>query len=80
MPIATINIGTQISNRLTMLCCSTCRKSATIKRAERKAVSPEVIGAAMTPKTANRPPTTPNHSFVIASTMTAALLSDMPCS
>ena len=38
-----------------------CIKSATISRAERNAVSPEVIGAAITPMIARMPPTAPNH-------------------
>ena len=72
--------GTEIIKRFVILFCSMCRKSATIKRAERKAVSPEVIGAAMTPSTASTPPTAPNQFFVIESTITAALLSPIPFS
>lgn len=41
--------------------CSIPRKSATISRAERKAVSPLVMGAAITPSTANTPPTAPSQ-------------------
>ena len=48
-------------------------KSATISRADRKAVSPEVIGAAITPSTASRPPSVPSQSRVIELTMIAAL-------
>ena len=66
--------------RRRILFCSIPRKSATIRRAERKAVSPEVIGAAITPKMASTPPIAPNHSFVIASTITEALLSSIPFS
>lgn len=65
-------------SRLEILRCSRCKKSATIRRAERNAVSPEVIGAAITPKTANTPPTVPSHSFVMLSTTTAALFSPIP--
>ena len=36
-----------------------------IKRAERKAVSPEVIGAATTPRMAKIPPNGPNHCLEI---------------
>ena len=72
--------GTEINKRFVMLFCSMCRKSATIRRAERKAVSPEVIGAAITPNTANTPPTVPSQFFVIESTITAALLSPIPFS
>ena len=71
-------MGIQIIRRLTTVFCSICRKSATIRRAERKAVSPEVIGAAITPSIANTPPTAPSHSFVILSTTTAALFSSIP--
>lgn len=39
----------------------------------RKAVSPEVIGAAITPSTASRPPSVPSQSRVIELTMIAAL-------
>ena len=53
----------QIYKRRRILFCSIPRKSATIRRAERKAVSPEVIGAAITPKMASTPPTAPSHSF-----------------
>ena len=48
-------MGIQIIRRLTTVFCSICRKSATIRRAERKAVSPEVIGAAITPRNATQP-------------------------
>ena len=40
-----------------------CKKSATINRAERKAVSPLVMGAATMPSIAKMPPSVPNHSF-----------------
>ena len=57
--------GIQISRRLEMLCCSTWKKSATIRRAERSAVSPLVIGAATIPRIARTPPKVPNQSFEI---------------
>ena len=79
-PIAAKNIGTHIYKRLRMDFCSIPRKSATISRAERKAVSPLVMGAAITPSTANTPPTAPSQFFVMASTMTAALVSSIPFS
>ena len=71
-------IGIQINKRFAILFCSKCIKSATIKRAERKAVSPLVIGAAITPNTANKPPIVPNHSLVMLSTIIEALLSSIP--
>ncbi|MPM88094.1 hypothetical protein SDC9_135195 [bioreactor metagenome] len=66
--------------RRRMLFCSIPKKSATISRAERKAVSPDVIGAAITPKTANNPPIVPSQFFVMASTITEAFVSSMPFS
>ena len=58
--------------RLRRLRCSTPIKSATISRAERKAVSPEVIAQATTPKITNPASTSPSVSRAIASTITAA--------
>lgn len=51
--------------------------SAMMSRAERKAVSPEVMGAATTPSSASTPPTTPSMPFEMVSTAHAAL---PPCS
>ena len=48
---------------------SNFRKSAAISRADRKAVSPEVRGAAITPSKANTPPTGPSHVLEIWSTI-----------
>ena len=48
-------------------------RSETINLAERKAVSPDVIGAATTPKIANMPPNVPSQLLHIAFTTTAAL-------
>ena len=45
-----------------MLFCSYFSSSAMMRRAERKAVSPLVMGAATTPSTASTPPTTPSQS------------------
>ena len=45
-----------------------------MRRAERKAVSPLVIGAAITPRMANTPPTAPSQSFVMASTIMEAFV------
>ena len=42
--------------------------SARIRRAERKAVSPEVMGQTMTPATASTPPTTPSTPVEISYT------------
>jgi len=42
-----------------------CRKSAAMSRAERRAVSPLVIGAATIPRIAKIPPKVPNHSLEI---------------
>ena len=56
----------QISKRRRILRCSTWKKSATMSRAERSAVSPLVIGAATIPNIANMPPNVPNQSFEIS--------------
>ena len=52
-----------MSSRRLMLRCSMRMKSAMISRAERKAVSPLVIGAATTPSMASMPPATPSQSL-----------------
>ena len=52
-----------MAKRLSRLRWSTCSTSAIISRAARKAVSPEVIGAATTPSSARMPPTTPSMPF-----------------
>ena len=52
--------------------CSTPMKSATISRAERKAVSPEVMAQATTPRMTNAASTGPNVLLAITSTSTAA--------
>ena len=52
-PSETTNKGAQSNKRLEMLFCSMCSISASMRRAERIAVSPEVIGAAMTPRIAS---------------------------
>ena len=52
--MATRNIGMHIYKRRRMDFCSIPKKSATMRRAERKAVSPLVIGAAITPRMANQ--------------------------
>ena len=70
----------QIYKRRRIVFCSIPRKSATISRAERKAVSPLVMGAAITPSIASMPPIVPSQSFVMASTMTAAFVSAIPFS
>ena len=57
--------GIHIIKRFATLRCSIWRKSATIKRAERKAVSPLVIGAATMPNIAKILPNVPNHSTEI---------------
>ena len=46
-------------------------KSAEMRRAERKAVSPLVMGAATTPSTASTAPTPPNQLVQSALTRTA---------
>ena len=48
-----------------MLFCSRCKNSARIRRAERNAVSPLVMGAATMPSIAIIPPMAPSHSFDI---------------
>ena len=62
-PSDTTNKGAQSNKRLEMLFCSMCSISARMRRAERIAVSPEVIGAAMTPKIASIPPSAPSQSL-----------------
>ena len=54
--------------------CSMRKMSATISRAERKAVSPDVIGAATTPNSARIPPAMPSVVFEMMLTAHAALL------
>ena len=63
----------QITNRLVIDFCSIFIKSAIIRRAERNAVSPDVMGAAITPSMAKNPPITPNQPSEIFCTMIAAL-------
>ena len=46
-----------------------------MSRAERRAVSPLVIGAAMTPMIANMPPMAPNQLRLTRSTTSAAMFS-----
>ncbi|OQA49708.1 MAG: hypothetical protein BWY47_00696 [Bacteroidetes bacterium ADurb.Bin302] len=50
--------------------------SEIIKRADLNAVSPEVIGAAITPNIASKPPKVPSQSFVMLFTISAAF--DIP--
>ena len=69
--MATRKSGMHIRSLLEMLRCSMCRKSATIRRAERNAVSPDVIGAATTPRIAKAPPTMPNQPLDMILTITA---------
>ena len=63
----------QITNRLVIDFCSIFIKSAIIRRAERNAVSPDVMGAAITPSMAKNPPIPPNQPSEIYCTMIAAL-------
>ena len=72
MAMADANRGPQMSRRLCSDFCSTCRASEIIRRAERNAVSPLVIGAATTPIKAKMPPTMPNHSLQMMSTTLGA--------
>ncbi len=64
--------GMLIINLLNNLPCLNLRKSAIIKRALRKAVSPEVIGAPTTPNNAKAPPIFPSRLFEISFTTNAA--------
>ena len=73
----TAKIGKHIASLFHFVRCSIWKISAMIRRAERNAVSPEVIGAATTPKTVKIPPTTPSVVPEISFTAQAALL---PCS
>ena len=63
-PNEATNKGAQSSSRFEMLFCSMCSISASMSRAERIAVSPEVIGAAMTPSTARIPPKIKVHNVI----------------
>ena len=66
-------IGSDINKRFFIGFWSIFKKSATIKRAERNAVSPDVIGAAITPNKAKNPPKVPNHLLDIKFTTSDAL-------
>lgn len=57
------NKGTQMISRLAMGRWSSFSHSATISRALRRAVSPEVIGAATTPSMARTAPASPSQSL-----------------
>ena len=69
-----MKIGIEIINLLTIVFCLNFKKSAVISLAVLKAVSPEVIGAAITPNIANNPPNFPNQVTEISFTRGAALL------
>ncbi len=56
-----------------MVFCSIPMKSAAIRRAERRAVSPDVMGAAITPSMARIPPNAPSHPLEISFTRMAGL-------
>ena len=73
------NNGKAIIKRLLIARCSIFKKSATINLAERNAVSPDVIGAAITPMMANIPPTVPNHERLTLSITNAAIFSPGCC-
>ena len=75
IPNTHANNGNAIIIRLRTGRWSRCRKSATTNRADRNAVSPEVIGAAITPIIAHTPPTVPNHERETLSTTKAAMFS-----
>ena len=63
-----------------MECCSRCRNSAMMRRAERKAVSPLVIGAATTPSIARMPPKSPSQfSLTTVTTLGAAIVISGAC-
>ena len=68
-PAASRKMGSATNNRLGMGFWSTCIKSATIRRAERKAVSPLVTAALITPKMQMVAMTGVNHSLAITPTM-----------
>ena len=55
------NMGSEIASLLGMERCSMPNAEAMMSLALRKAVSPLVIGAATTPRTARIPPKTPSH-------------------
>lgn len=60
--MVTRKIGNEIKSLLRMLRCSMRKKSAIIRRAERNAVSPLVMGAATIPNIASKPPMEPSQS------------------
>ena len=78
-PNETANNGAQSSNLFEMLFCSICNISASMSRAERIAVSPDVIGAAMTPSIASIPPRAPSQ-FLHKKSTTCAAVKLLPCS
>ena len=70
--IPTANNGIAIAKRLMILSCLYPNASAITSLALLNAVSPEVIGAATTPRTASIPPNAPSHVVEISFTTTAA--------
>ena len=71
--MAATNMGTAMEKRFATDFWLTPNASAMIRRAERKAVSPLVMGAATTPNTASTPPNTPSHPVHTFSTTLGAL-------
>ena len=74
MSAVTANMGMATSSRLRMGFWSKCMKSAMMRRAERKAVSPEVTAALMTPRIVMVAMAGANHVLAITPTMAAPLL------
>ena len=64
----TASRGTASKARFLALAWSSLNQSAMVSRAERKAVSPEVMGQAMTPTMASTPPTGPKSPVQISKT------------
>ena len=70
------NSGIATNNLFFIECCSKLSASAIVSLALLNAVSPDVIGAATTPNTANAPPTFPNNELDITFTIAAAFPSN----
>ena len=79
MAIEARNKGTPMSRRLGMGRWSSVRPSATIRRAERKAVSPLVMGAATTPRIASTAPNVPSQLLQTNVTTSAAEVRKPAC-
>ena len=75
------NIGTAIARRRPIGCWSRWKASAIMSRALLKAVSPEVIGAATTPRRARMPPKMPSQPLdtLVTTAGADAVMSEPTC-